>query len=178
VAAAHFGRSDVVVHNNPIHSAHGAELDPSMTWEDIEALRHATELPIVLKGIMNPLDVEPALDRQVAGLMVSNHGGRQLDTTQSTIRALPALAKAVDGRVPLLVDSGFRRGTDVLKALALGADAVLLGRPVLWALAVGGEDGVVDAANLIIEELGIAMRIAGCPSVESLRHSGRDVVRM
>jgi isopentenyl diphosphate isomerase/L-lactate dehydrogenase-like FMN-dependent dehydrogenase len=132
----------------------------------------------MLKGVMNPLDVQPALDRGIAGLIVSNHGGRQLDTSESTIRILPAFAEAVEERVPLLVDSGFRRGTDVLKALALGADAVLLGRPVLWALAVRGEEGVVDAANVLIEELRIAMQMAGYPDVESLRRSGRDIVQM
>jgi (S)-2-hydroxy-acid oxidase/4-hydroxymandelate oxidase len=178
VVAANFGRNDVIVHNNPIHSVRGAELDPSATWDDIEWLRGTTELPVMLKGVMNPLDVQPALDRGIAGLIVSNHGGRQLDTSESTIRILPAFAEAVEERVPLLVDSGFRRGTDVLKALALGADAVLLGRPVLWALAVRGEEGVVDAANVLIEELRIAMQMAGYPDVESLRRSGRDIVQM
>jgi (S)-2-hydroxy-acid oxidase/4-hydroxymandelate oxidase len=177
VVAANFTRRDVVVHNNPIHSAAGAELDPSLTWRDIEWLRSGTGLPVMLKGIMNPLDVAPALDRSVSGLILSNHGGRQLDTTESTIRALPDIAAAVSGRVPLLVDSGFRRGTDVLKAIALGADGVLLGRPVVWALAVDGEQGVVDAVNLLIEELRVAMRIAGCATLQAIREDSTDIIR-
>ena len=177
VIAANFKQRNIVVHNNPIHSVDGAELDPSLTWKDLEWLRCNTKLPIILKGIMNPLDVKPALDLQVSGLILSNHGGRQLDTTGSTIRILPEIAAAVSGRIPLLVDSGFRRGTDVLKAIALGADVVLLGRPVLWALALNGENGVVDAVNLLIEELRIAMQIAGCSSIDAIRKNSASIVR-
>jgi len=126
---------------------------------------------------MNPLDVGPALDLDVSGLIISNHGGRQLDTTASTIRILPEIAAAVSGRVPLLIDSGFRRGTDILKAIALGADAILLGRPVVWALAVGGQRGVVDVVNLLIEELRIAMQIAGCPSLDAIRKNAPYIIR-
>ena len=178
VAAANFNRRDRVVYNNPIHSVDAAELDPSATWKDIAWLRSNTDLPILLKGIMNALDVAPALDLQVSGIIVSNHGGRQLDTTESTIKALPEIVAIVAGRVPVLVDSGFRRGTDVLKAIALGADGVLLGRPVLWALAVDGEKGVIDAMNLLIDELRIAMRIAGCSTSATLRDHCRDLLRM
>ncbi len=177
VVAANFVKRNAVVHNNPIHSVGGAELDPSLTWRDVEWLRGSTDLPIVLKGIMNPADVAPALDLQVSGLIVSNHGGRQLDTTESTVRILPEVAAAVSGRIPLLVDSGFRRGTDVFKAIALGADGILLGRPVVWALAVGGEKGVVDAVGLLIEELRIAMRIAGCSSIGEIRKESANIIR-
>jgi isopentenyl diphosphate isomerase/L-lactate dehydrogenase-like FMN-dependent dehydrogenase len=177
VTAANFGRTEVVVHNNPVHSVAGAELDASVTWRDLEWLRRGTGLPIVLKGLLNPLDVVPALDLGIAGIVVSNHGGRQLDTTMSTIAILPEIAAAVAGRVPVLVDSGFRRGTDVLKAILLGADAVLLGRPVLWALAVGGERGVVDAVDLLAEELRIAMQTCGCATLADVRDNAAAVLR-
>jgi (S)-2-hydroxy-acid oxidase/4-hydroxymandelate oxidase len=177
VTAANFGRCDVVVHNNPIHSVAGAELDASLTWHDIEWLRRRTALPIILKGVLNPLDVAPALDLGIAGIMLSNHGGRQLDTTISTIAVLPEIAAAVSGRVLLLVDSGFRRGTDVLKAIMLGADAVLLGRPVVWALAVGGERGVIDAIGLLTEELRIAMQTCGCASLTDVRRNAAAIIR-
>jgi len=171
VVAANFGLRGTVDHNNPIHSVAGAELDPSLTWKDIEWLRATTRLPIVLKGIMSSLDVAPALDLKVSALIVSNHGGRQLDTTESTINVLPEIAAQVAGRMPVLVDSGFRRGTDVLKAIALGADCVFLGRPVLWALAAAGESGVIRATTLLTEELRLAMQIAGCASLDSIRRS-------
>lgn len=177
VTAANFGRSDVVVHNNPIHSVEGAELDTSLTWHDIEWLQRTAELPIVLKGVMNPHDVAPALDLGIAGIMVSNHGGRQLDTTMSTIAILPEIAAAVAGRVPLLVDGGFRRGTDVLKAIALGADAVLLGRPVVWALAVGGDRGVSQAVGMLAEELRLAMQICGCATLTDVRRNAAAILR-
>lgn len=177
ILAANFKKSSIVVHNNPIHSVDGAELDPSLTWKDIEWLRCNSRLPIILKGIMNPLDAAPALDLEVSGIIVSNHGGRQLDTTESTIRILPEVAGVVAGRIPLLVDSGIRRGTDVLKAIALGADAILLGRPVLWALAVDGEKSVVKAVKLLTEELGIAMQIAGCASLDEIRKNSVNIIR-
>ncbi|MFI7542417.1 alpha-hydroxy acid oxidase [Actinoplanes sp. NPDC049599] len=177
VTAANFGRSAVVVHNNPVHSVAGAALDPSVTWRDLEWLRGRTGLPVLLKGVLNPLDVAPALDLGVAGIVVSNHGGRQLDTTMSTIAILPEIAAAVAGRVPVLVDSGFRRGTDVLKAIMLGADAVLLGRPVLWALAAGGEQGVADAADLLVEELRVALQTCGLAGLADARRNAAAVIR-
>ncbi|WP_433364799.1 alpha-hydroxy acid oxidase [Streptosporangium sp. CA-115845] len=177
VVAANFKQRKVVVHNNPVHSVDGAELDPALTWNDVEWLRGRTSLPVMLKGIMNPLDVQPALDLQVSALILSNHGGRQLDTTESTIRMLPEVAAAVSKRTTLLIDSGFRRGTDVLKAIALGADGVLLGRPVMWALAAGGEKGVIDAVGLLLEELRIAMRIAGCQSIDEIRKNSSAIIR-
>jgi isopentenyl diphosphate isomerase/L-lactate dehydrogenase-like FMN-dependent dehydrogenase len=177
VSAANFGRTDRVDLNNPIHSVAGAELDPSLTWRDLGWLGSVTRLPIIAKGLMNPRDVAPALDVPLSGIIVSNHGGRQLDTAASTIAVLPEIADAVAGRVPLFVDSGFRRGTDVLKALALGADAVFLGRPVMWALAVGGETGVIDAVNLLVEELRLTMQLAGCAGVADARRDARYLLR-
>ena len=109
--------------------------------------------------------------------MISNHGGRQLDTTASTISVLPQIAQAVAGRVPLFIDSGFRRGTDVLKALALGADGVFLGRPVVWSLAAGGEAGVVAAMTILADELRISMQLAGCSGIGDARREGPHLVR-
>lgn len=177
ISAANFKKNSRIVYNNPIYSFDAAELDPSLTWNDIERLRCDSRLPIILKGIMNPLDVAPALDLEVSGIIVSNHGGRQLDTTESTIRILPEMARAVSNRIPLLLDGGIRRGTDVLKAIALGADGVLLGRPVLWALAVDGQKGIIQAVSLLAEELRIAMQIVGCCSMDELRKNSTYILR-
>lgn len=177
VSAANFTKNRMVRHDNPIHSLFGAELDPSLTWKDIEWLRCNSRLPILLKGITNPLDAAPALNLEVSGIIVSNHGGRQLDTTESTIKILPEVASAVAGRIPLLIDSGIRRGTDVLKAIALGADGVLLGRPILWALAVQGEIGVAQAVDLLAQELRIAMQITGCSSMQEIRMNSKSILR-
>ncbi|MEI9928880.1 MAG: alpha-hydroxy-acid oxidizing protein [Sphingomonas sp.] len=119
----------------------------------------------------------PALDAGVAGLIVSNHGGRQLDTTASTISVLPGIAAALAGRGPLLIDSGFRRGTDVLKALILGADMVLLGRPLLWALAVGGTVGVGAMVEKLGTELRVAMQLAGCATISGLRENAGAILQ-
>jgi len=177
VTAANFEKQRRVDHNNPIHSFRGAELDPSLTWKDLDWLCSKTRLPVFVKGIMSPGDVAPALESRAAGIIVSNHGGRQLDTAESTISVLADIAAAVDRRVPLFVDGGFRRGTDLLKAYALGADGVLLGRPVLWGLACGGQKGVIAAIELLLDELRLAMQLIGCPSLDALRRDCRDIVR-
>lgn len=137
-------------------------------WEDIAALRAAVRLPVLLKGIMTAADAERAVAAGVDGLIVSNHGGRVLDTLPATIEALPAVARAVAGRVPVLLDGGVRRGTDVLKALALGAQAVLVGRPVLHGLAVAGAMGVAHVLKLLRTELEVAMVQTGCPTLEAI----------
>jgi isopentenyl diphosphate isomerase/L-lactate dehydrogenase-like FMN-dependent dehydrogenase len=178
VSPAHFQRVGEVDHNNPLHSFSGAEIDPAATWKDIDRLRAGTRLPILVKGLMNPADVEPALDSGAAGVIVSNHGGRQLDTTASTIAALARISAALNGRGALLVDSGFRRGTDLLKALALGADAVLLGRPLLWALAVGGADAVAAAIDRLAAELRTSMQLAGCATLADLRRNAGTIIRI
>lgn len=169
VTAAHFDRAAKIDHNNPIASFAKAEIDPAATWQDVAEFCKSSSLPVLVKGIMNAADVEPALDAGVSGIIVSNHGGRQLDTTESSIRILPDVSDRLQARAPLIVDSGFRRGTDVLKALAFGADAVFLGRPALWALAVGGAQGVVDAIERLTSELRVAMQLAGCASIDDLR---------
>jgi (S)-2-hydroxy-acid oxidase/4-hydroxymandelate oxidase len=176
VLPANFARRDCADFNNPIHSI-DVDLDPSATWRDLAWLRETTTLPIMAKGLMNPRDVEPALDLKLAAIMVSNHGGRQLDTTASTISVLPEIAKAVAGRVPIFVDGGFRRGTDALKALALGADGVFLGRPVMWALAACGEQGVVDAVTMLAEELHVALQLVGCASAIEARREAGNILR-
>ena len=143
-------------------------LDASLTWRDVEWLRSITRLPVVVKGVLRADDARQAVERGAAAVVVSNHGGRQLDTALATVRALPEVVDAVGGRVEVLVDGGVRRGTDVVKALALGARAVLLGRPVLWGLAIGGEAGVAAALATLREELDLAMALCGCPRLSDL----------
>ncbi len=132
------------------------------TWDDVAWLRSITRLPLWLKGVLHPDDAALAVDQGASGLIVSNHGGRTLDTALATADALPAVARAVQGRVPLLVDGGIRRGTDVLKAIALGASGVLVGRPVLHGLANAGATGVAHVLRLLRDELEIAMALTGC----------------
>jgi 4-hydroxymandelate oxidase len=138
------------------------------TWEDVAWLRSATKLPIVLKGILSAEDAVRAVEAGVAGIVVSNHGGRTLDTLPATIDALPAVAAAVQGRVSILLDGGIRRGTDVLKALALGASAVMVGRPVVYGLAVNGAFGVAHVLRLLRDEFEIAMALSGCRTLADI----------
>lgn len=132
------------------------------TWDDVAWLQAQTRLPVLLKGITHPQDARLALTQGVSGLIVSNHGGRTLDTLPATASLLPAVVAAVDGQVPVLVDGGIRRGTDVLKAIALGASAVLVGRPVLHGLCNAGASGVAHVLRLLRDELEIAMALTGC----------------
>ncbi|GII04459.1 alpha-hydroxy acid oxidase [Planobispora takensis] len=150
-------------------------LSPEITWEHIGLLREMTALPIALKGVLHPADARLALDHGVAALLVSNHGGRQLDAVPAAVDALPEIAAAVGGAVPVLLDGGVRRGTDVLKALALGADAVAVGRPVVWGLAAGGERGAARVLGLLREEIEHALTLCGCTSIHDL---GPDMVRV
>ncbi|WP_223800050.1 alpha-hydroxy acid oxidase [Legionella longbeachae] len=156
--------SDQVLYNFTAH-----ELDPSVTWNDIEWVQSLTRLPVILKGILNPLDADKACQLKVSGLVVSNHGGRQLDTAQATITVLPDIVKVVAGRTLVLMDGGIQRGTDMFKALALGADALLLGRAVLWALAVDGEQGVHSMLTLLREEFEAVMKLTGCRTLQEMR---------
>ena len=141
---------------------------PDLSWKNIEWLRKTTELKIVLKGIVHPEDAKLAVRHGVDAVLVSNHGGRQLDTVAATIDLLPAISNAVDGRITLLLDGGIRRGTDVLKALALGASGVAIGRPVLWGLALDGEAGVAQVLEMLRSELDRAVTLCGCSSVRDL----------
>lgn len=143
----------------------------SLTWEILPWLRSLTSLPILLKGILTAEDARLALSYGAAGIIVSNHGGRQLDSVVAGIEALPEVVEAVAGRCEVYVDGGIRRGTDVLKALALGARAVLLGRPILWGLAVDGESGVYHVLQLLRDEFELAMTLAGCPTLLNITRS-------
>jgi len=146
-----------------------AQIDPSLTWKDLEWLRSITTLPIVLKGILTSEDASLALEHGVNALWVSTHGGRQVDTAISTLEALPEIVQAVEGKLEVYLDGGIRRGSDVLKALALGARAVFLGRPVLWGLAAGGEAGVTKMLALLQAELELTMALCGKASLEELK---------
>ena len=143
----------------------------ALTWEILPWLRSITSLPFLLKGILTAEDARLALEYGAAGILVSNHGGRQLDSVVAGIEALPEVVEAVAGRCEVYVDGGVRRGTDVLKALALGARAVLIGRPILWGLAVNGERGVHHVLQLLRAELELAMALAGCPTLGSITRS-------
>ncbi|HEV2132102.1 MAG TPA: alpha-hydroxy acid oxidase [Longimicrobiaceae bacterium] len=147
------------------------QFDPSLTWEAVEWLRSTSGLPVLVKGIATPEDALLAAEHGAAGVIISNHGGRQLDTAEPTILALPRVMDAVGDRLPVLVDGGIRRGTDVLKALALGARAVLIGRPYLWGLAVDGQAGAERVLGLLRRELELAMALAGRPTLRELDRS-------
>jgi 4-hydroxymandelate oxidase len=138
------------------------------TWKDIEWARGMTDLPIVLKGVLDAEDAAEALKVGASGIFVSNHGGRNLDTLPASIEVLPEIVEAVSGKVPILLDGGVRRGTDVLKALALGASAVLIGRPSLYGLATDGARGVAAVLNILRNELEMAMALVGRPTIASL----------
>ncbi|OWM68425.1 hypothetical protein CDL15_Pgr004907 [Punica granatum] len=148
-----------------------ATFDPSFSWKDIEWLRSITNLPILIKGILTREDAIKAMEVGVAGIIVSNHGARQLDYSPATISVLEEVVHAVQGKVPVLVDGGIRRGTDVFKALALGAQAVLIGRPIIYGLAVKGEYGVRRVIEMLRDELELTMALSGCASVNDITRS-------
>lgn len=153
-----------------IASSNGTLHSPKLTWSTTLAfLRSKTNLRIILKGILTPSDASLALHHGAAGIIVSNHGGRQLDSAPSTLSVLPSIVTAVGGRIPVMLDGGVRRGSDVFKALALGADFVFIGRPILWGLTVEG--GVNVVVNILERELSRTMALAGTPGVGCI---GRD----
>uniref|UniRef100_A0A453L4R0 (S)-2-hydroxy-acid oxidase n=1 Tax=Aegilops tauschii subsp. strangulata TaxID=200361 RepID=A0A453L4R0_AEGTS len=143
-------------------------MDPSLSWKDVEWLKSITSLPILVKGILTAEDARKAVEAGAAGVIVSNHGGRQLDYAPATISVLEEVVKAVAGAVPVLVDGGIQRGTDVLKALALGARAVMVGRPVMYGLAARGEAGAKHVIEMLNRELELAMTLCGCRSVAEI----------
>lgn len=149
-------------------SVRSIEMSAAMSWEHVGRLRAMTSLPIVLKGILHPDDARIALDHGADAIMLSNHGGRQLDGVPATIDLLPDMASALNGRVPLLLDGGIRRGADVVKALALGATAVGVGRPVMWGLAVAGEDGVRQILEILRAELDHTLALCGADGAAAL----------
>lgn len=141
---------------------------PSLTWKDLAWLRQRTKLPLLLKGILAAEDARRAVEADVDGVIVSNHGGRQVDGAVGALDALPDVCEAIDGRIPVLCDSGIRTGADILKALALGARAVLLGRPYVYGLAIAGEAGVRDVVRNLVAEFDLTMGLAGCRSVAEI----------
>jgi isopentenyl diphosphate isomerase/L-lactate dehydrogenase-like FMN-dependent dehydrogenase len=143
-------------------------VDPSITWDDLDRLCAEFDLPVLVKGLITGEDAALAVEHGAAGVVVSNHGGRQLDNAPATIDALPEVVEAVAGRIPVLIDGGIRRGTDVAVALGLGAEAVLVGRPALWGLAWDGEAGARRALELLAEELRLALALLGAPEPSAL----------
>ncbi|MEW6671669.1 MAG: alpha-hydroxy acid oxidase [Thermodesulfobacteriota bacterium] len=144
------------------------QFDPALSWKDVDWLCSKTRLPVLLKGVLHPEDAQASLDHGAAGLIVSNHGGRQLDTVSATIEALPAIVNAVGGRLEVVIDGGIRRGTDVLKAIALGAGAVGVGRPIIWGLAADGEKGASEVLKILRREFELAMRLSGCRTIADI----------
>lgn len=155
-----------------VHAAQN--FDQTITWDDLAWLRAVTDLPLVLKGILTAEDAARAVDHGVDAIIVSNHGGRQLDGAVPSLHALPEVVAAVNGACPVLLDGGVRHGRDIFIALALGASAVLVGRPALWALAVDGADGVAHLLSMLTDELEHTMALAGRPSLTDI---SRDAVR-
>jgi 4-hydroxymandelate oxidase len=149
----------------------GALLDQSLSWDDVSRFTSESGLPVLVKGVLTSEDARRAADSGAAGIVVSNHGGRQLDTVLSGADALPAVVDEVGDELDVLVDGGIRRGTDVLKALALGARAVMIGRPVLWGLTVGGEEGVRRVLELVLADIDTALALAGAPRAAELDRS-------
>lgn len=143
-------------------------LDPSISWNDITWLRSVTSLPIILKGVMNPKDIKIAIEHNIDAIIISNHGGRQLDTSLSSIDTLKFIRDSVEGKIEIILDGGIRKGIDILKALALGAKAVMVGRPILWGLAAGGEEGVKRVLTILKSELDLAMALCGYTSINQI----------
>jgi 4-hydroxymandelate oxidase len=150
---------------------YSSTLDPKLSWKDIEWMLSFARVPVILKGVTNPDDAETAIKAGVSGLIVSNHGARNLDTTPATIEVLPQIAARVGGRIPVLMDGGIRRGTDVLKAMALGANAVLIGRPYLYGLGAAGAEGVTRVINILRAEFEMAMALTGKTSIADINAS-------
>jgi L-lactate dehydrogenase (cytochrome) len=146
----------------------GRNFDPSVTWADLDWIRAAWDGPLIIKGILDPDDAHAAVEQGADGIVVSNHGGRQLDGVLSTARALPAIAEAVGDKLTVLADGGVRSGLDVIRMLALGADGVLLGRAWLWALAAEGEAGVAKLLRLIEAEMRVAMALTGVGTIAEI----------
>ncbi|HWB73007.1 MAG TPA: alpha-hydroxy acid oxidase [Egibacteraceae bacterium] len=166
---ANVGRSTVPAEGSALEAYARQELDPAVTFDDIAWLAEASGLPVVVKGVLRGDDAAACLDAGAAAVAVSNHGGRQLDTAVAGADALPEVVAAVAGRGEVYVDGGVRRGTDVVKALALGARAVMVGRPVLWGLATGGADGVAEVLGALRAETERALALCGAASVSELR---------
>jgi lactate 2-monooxygenase len=144
--------------------------NPALTWEDLKFLREHTKLPILLKGILHPDDARKAVDYGMDGIIISNHGGRQVDGSISTFEALPKIAEAINKRIPILLDSGVCGGADVFKALALGASAVCIGRPYVYGLTLAGEEGVKQVLRNFLADFELTMGLAGCKNSSEISH--------
>ena len=151
------------------------QFDPSLCWKDVEWLCSKSKIPVLLKGVLHPEDARLAIDHGAAGVIVSNHGARQLDTVPATIEALPGIVEAADGKIEVLIDGGIRRGTDIVKAIALGAKAVGVGRPIIWGLAVDGEQGAKRILDILRRDFELAMRLCGCTSIEEINKGLVDI---
>ena len=166
--------NNVTIPPEPFYEANFVDVEEKgqpwvpLTWESLSWLRSITSLPILVKGILTAEDAVLAVEHGVTGIIVSNHGGRQLDTALASIDALPEIVEAVTGRCEVYIDGGIRRGTDILKALALGARAVLVGRPILWGLAANGAQGVFQVLEILRKELELSMALAGRPTLDSI----------
>jgi len=167
-------RNNVTIPPEPFYEANFVDVEEKgqpwvpLTWESLSWLRSITSLPILVKGILTAEDAVLAVEHGVTGIIVSNHGGRQLDTALASVDALPEIVEAVTGRCEVYIDGGIRRGTDILKALALGARAVLVGRPILWGLAANGAQGVFQVLEILRKELELSMALAGRPTLDSI----------
>ena len=162
------------------HTQAGSEklFKKQLSWEDILWLKQQTTLPILLKGILHTKDAELALQYNLDGIIVSNHGGRQLDTAITALDALPDIAGAIQHKIPIITDGGIRKGTDIFKALALGANAVMIGRPVIWALATQGHTGVAHMLNLLKTDLNRTMQLMGFNNIEEIIKYGKDCLQI
>ena len=145
------------------------QFDQTLCWKDVEWLCSKAKVPVLLKGVLHPDDARLAVDHGAAGVIVSNHGARQLDTVPATIEALPAIVEAVDGKIEVHIDGGIRRGTDIVKAIALGAKAVGVGRPIIWGLAVNGEQGAARILSILRKDFELAMRLCGCTTIGEIQ---------
>ena len=169
------GISAINIENlNPIQTTNDFEnifdITPSLpTWKDIEFIKNNTNLPVILKGITSVSYAKKAIELGIDGIVVSNHGGRTIDTQPASIEILPKIAKAVNGKIPILFDGGIRRGTDIIKAIALGASAVMIGRPIMYGLATAGALGVAHTLKILKEELEVSMIFTGCKDVEAIK---------
>lgn len=169
------GISAINIENlNPIQTTDDFEnifdITPSLpTWKDIEFIKNNTNLPVILKGITSVSYAKKAIELGIDGIVVSNHGGRIIDTQPASIEILPKIAKAVNGKIPILFDGGIRRGTDIIKAIALGASAVMIGRPIMYGLATAGALGVAHTLKILKEELEVSMIFTGCKDVEAIK---------
>ena len=169
-----FDQLSVDLSNHELQSFAIEQMGAALTWETVDWLRSITRLPLLLKGILRRDDALQAVDHGVAGIVVSNHGGRQLDGSPATVEVLEEIVQAVENKLEVFIDGGIRRGTDVLKALALGAKAVMIGRPYVWALAAAGESGVSHVIEMLRDELDRALAMSGCSQPSEV---DRDLVR-